>query len=114
MILNSLSGPSDPLLAVPNQQGISPADTNIEIPSTILNLVVAGNELLPNGHTNTWNKAKSRALLVFSGEAEDSESDAENQNSEFSSRSRNRRLRVAKLLGVTKSQLRDAYTLVNI
>jgi hypothetical protein len=114
MIMNSLSGPSDPLTIVPNSGGIIPTAENIEVPGSILNLVVAGNEALPNGQPNDWNRHKSRALLKFYGEPEDSESDAENPTSEFSSRSRNRRLRVAKVLGITKSQLRDAFVQINI
>ena len=68
-------------------------------------LLVAGNENLPNGQPNPWNKVKSRALLQFYGEDDGYESDP---NNEYTAKSSARRLRVAKALGITRAQLNFA------
>jgi len=87
---------------VPNQQGVYPAPN--DFPHTINELLVAGNESLPNGNVNWWNKKKSSSLLLFYGEAG---TESENDD-EHSSRSRARRLRLAKKIGITRTQLNFA------
>mmetsp|Transcript_5643 Transcript_5643/g.8392 ORF Transcript_5643/g.8392 Transcript_5643/m.8392 type:complete len:153 (-) Transcript_5643:1347-1805(-) len=98
---NSLAGSDDQLVMVPNQQGEVP----LEFPTSIRTFLVSGDEMLPNGQHNNWNKQKSRALLVFYGEDPDNESDVDDENS---SRSRARRLRLAKKIGVSRTQLNFA------
>ncbi|KAJ3397780.1 hypothetical protein HDV05_002859 [Chytridiales sp. JEL 0842] len=69
-----------------------------------MELLVAGNEALPDNTPNSWSKSKSKKLLQAYGEvAEESDTDDEN-----SSKSRARRLRVARVLGVTQAQLNFA------
>ena len=72
----------------------------VEYPTTISHLLVAGNETLPDGGLNNWNKKKSSMLLQAFGEESDNDTDREDGPT-----SRRRRLKVAKLLGVTKTQL---------
>ncbi len=61
---------------------------NAEEPITINKLLVAGNETLPNGQENTWNRYKSKAALCFYGEG----SGAESEGNEYEEKSRDRRL----------------------
>ena len=75
----------------------------VEYPTTISHLLVAGNETLPDGGFNNWNKMKSSMLLQAFGEESDNDTDREDGPT-----SRRRRLKVAKLLGVTKTQLNFA------
>ena len=74
-----------------------------EFPPTILELLVAGNETLPNGTRNGWNKEeKSKALLEEFGEdAYDTET--ENEHSEKS-----RGVKLAWKIGVTIAQMNFA------
>ena len=100
--LNSQMGMTEHLRPIPS--------TNDEItedcfPVTIAHLLVAGVETLPTGHVNTWNKAKSRRLLAAFGE-EDSGNDSD--GGEHGATSRRLRIRVAKLMGVTQTQLNFA------
>ena len=67
-------------------------------------LLVAGNEKLPNGKPNTWNMAKSKAALQYYGE----ECESDEEKSEYSESSRARRLRLARVLGVSRAQLNFA------
>ena len=91
------------LSIVPLSDGSNP---NCEYPESICNLIVSGSELLPGRDiTNNWNKTKSFNLIKQY--QPDYNSDAESDN-EDSSRSRNRRLKVAKLIGITSSQLNFA------
>ena len=101
---NSTNGRNDKLSKVPKADGSLPS---CEYPGSINNLIVSGNELLPGGvEKNNWNKAKSLNLIL---EYEpDYKSDAEGSDSEDSSRSRKRRLKVAKLIGITSAQLNFA------
>ena len=69
-------------------------------PANLMSILVAGNESLPNGENNTWNKSKSITLLRFYGENDDTDNEDENSSS-----SRARRLRVAKKIGLTQTQL---------
>jgi len=91
------------LSIVPLSDGTNPT---CEYPESICNLIVSGSELLPGRDiTNNWNKTKS--LNLIKQYQPDYNSDAESDN-EDSSRSRNRRLKVAKLIGITSSQLNFA------
>ena len=87
-------------MKVPNSRGEAPS----VFPDNIMMLLVAGNEKLPNGETNSWNKKKSQQLLKFYGQ-EDSDSESE---SEYTPTSRERRLNVAKQIGASKAQLNFA------
>ena len=73
---------------------------DVEFPQSLEVLLVAGNEALPSGPLNSWNKKKSMALLRFYGEQDDTDNEDEN-----TSRSRHRRLRLARKIGVTQTQL---------
>jgi hypothetical protein len=75
------------LAKIPNDQGNMPE----VFPTNINELIVAGNELLPNGQHNGWNKAKSINLLRFYGE----EDQTDNED-EYSQSSRARRFRLAR------------------
>ena len=100
---NAQIGRSETLLRVPLSDGSYPmisADIPVEYPTTISHLLVAGNETLPDGGRNNWNKYKSLALLAAFGDASDNDTDREDGPT-----SRRRRLKVAKHLGVTKTQL---------
>ncbi|GLC62271.1 hypothetical protein PLESTB_001864600 [Pleodorina starrii] len=99
---NSSVSRADRLVKVPLANGAEPAQ---DYPESILHLLVAGNETLPNGTVNNWNKHKSQALLRQY--AEDS-GDESNTEDEYSSRSRARRLRLARCLGITQAQLNFA------
>ena len=86
-------------------------DPNAEVPPqvavvTISNLIVSGNESLPNGQPNAWNSRRSKQLLRLI--SEEPVSDSDDDANEYSQRSRARRIRLAKALGVTKSQLNFA------
>ena len=69
-------------------------------------LLVAGNETLSNGKMNTWNRDKSKAALFYY-DIDGSESEPEERN-EYSEKSRARRLRVARVLGISRAQLNFA------
>jgi hypothetical protein len=97
---NATKGREERLVPVPKADGTLPVN---EFPPTIMHLLVAGNEKLPNNEVNTWNREKSKQLLVEYGEdASDSDVD---EKTEYSSKSRARRLRLAKKIGVTQAQL---------
>ena len=98
--LNAQIGRSEPLVRVPCRGGDIP---DVEFPPTICHLLVSGTEQLPDGGNNTWNKIKSRALLAAYGEDSDNDTD-----SEVGQTSRLQRLKVAKVLGVTQTQLNFA------
>ena len=97
---NSTLGREERLEKVPNRLGFLPSDDIY--PETIMHLVVAGNEKLPNNSTNNWNKTKGKNLLLFY-EEDDDQSDGEQD--EYSETSRARRLKVARAIGVTRQQL---------
>ena len=105
--INAQIGRSEPLLQVSLIDGRYPiipgSGRFVEYPATISHLLVAGNEALPDGGLNNWNKKKSSMLLRAFGEASDNETDTEDGPT-----SRRYRLKVAKLLGVTKTQLNFA------
>ena len=98
--INSQIGRSDRLVPVPCRDGEIP---NVEFPETICHLLVSGNEQLPDGGNNTWNIRKSFALLAAFGDQSDNDTDREDGPT-----SRRKRLKVAKVLGVTKGQLNFA------
>ena len=78
---------------------------------TLSHLLVSGVENLPNGQPHNWNRIKSlRLLRLVNDEAEsDSDNDAnDNPIAENSVRSRNRRLKLAKALGISQTQLNFA------
>ncbi len=105
---NSHAGRDDPL-EWPHHTGTGkPYDAD----SISINcLLFAGNETLPNGVQNTWNgvqntwsSAKSKAaLLYYNIEGSESEPD----DNEYSKTPR-RRLRVARVLGISRAQLNFA------
>jgi hypothetical protein len=94
-----MCGRNDRLQKVPLLDGSFPTG---EFPETLAQLLVAGNERLPDGTPNSWNATKSRILLLQYDP--DTESDGE-ELQELSGRSRDRRLRLARAIGVTQSQL---------
>ena len=98
---NSLLSAYDRLQIVKRRNGQHPTD----FPRNVAELLVAGNENLPNGERNQWNKAKSLALLREYGEDEGYESETAN---EYTHQSRARRKRVAQLIGVTEAQMNFA------
>ena len=101
---NSQVSRNDALCEVPNKLGVLPSSEHVETPPNLCCLLVAGNEMLPEGATrNSWNKTKSLALLRFYGDPEETDNE-----DEYSQRSRNRRLRVATKLGITKAQMNFA------
>jgi hypothetical protein len=88
---NSSISRDNKLHIVPTSQGSVP---NTAYPKNLLELLVAENEKLPNGEKNTWTKEKSRKLLMEYGEeGEDRE------------RARNSNIKVARMLGITQTQL---------
>ncbi|PNW71284.1 hypothetical protein CHLRE_16g647750v5 [Chlamydomonas reinhardtii] len=100
---NSAATRSDRLQVVPRPDGSMPT---VDFPESILQLLVAGNESLPDGSRNTWNKSKSKSLLRQYEDA--SESESETDDNEYSSKSRARRLKLARLLGISNTQLNFA------
>ena len=98
---NSTLGRDDALQRVPLPDGTLPLG---EYPVSLAALLVAGNESLPNGQLNTWNAKKSRDLLI----QYDPNYETDGEVEELSTRSRNRRLRLARVLGVTRAQLNFA------
>lgn len=103
---NSCVAHTEHLVALPNKDGQLPDAEGLEFPPTINHLLVAGTERLPGiGEVNSWSKAKSRRLLEFYDEAEGYDSETDN---EFSSTARSMRLRLARTLGVSQSQLQMA------
>ena len=97
---NGQIGRSEHLARVPLTDGTYPV---AEFPETIANLLVAGNEKLPDGRDNTWNKQKSRALLAIFGDESGNDTDREDGPT-----SRRQRIKVAKIMGVTQTQLNFA------
>ena len=97
---NAQVGRSENLAWVPLNDGTFPV---AEFPETIANLLVAGNEKLPDGRDNTWNKRKGRALLAAFGDDSDNDTDREDGPT-----SRRQRIKVAKIMGVTQTQLNFA------
>ncbi|KJE92916.1 hypothetical protein CAOG_03798 [Capsaspora owczarzaki ATCC 30864] len=85
----------------------------VTIPPTVESLLVAGNERLaveqPEGGrgriANTWNKDKSQALLKFYGEVDEESEDENDPENDYTVTSRSRRIRVARALGITQTQL---------
>ena len=100
-LANSQLGRSDKLAKVPKSDGIEPAEP---YPNNIMQLLVAGNEKLPDGNKNSWNKKSSRQLLMQYGE----DPEASDNDNEYSESSRYARLKVARVLGVSKAQLNYA------
>ena len=94
----------DKLYIVPLRDG---SDPTCEYPESIGNLIVSDGELLPEKDVvNNWNKTKS--LDLIKQYEPDYSSDPETSDNECSERSRNRRLKVAKLIGITGPQLNFA------
>jgi hypothetical protein len=96
---NAACSKEDTLKKVPLSDGTVPLS---ESPQTILNLLVAGKEKLPNGQENIWNSKKSLELIR---EYDPGYETDEGTNGIFS---RKRRLKLAMLLGVTSTQLNIA------
>lgn len=92
---NSTKGRVEPLVVVPKPDGLAPMS---EYP-VIEELLVAGNETLPSGRTNSWSAKKSLHLI------REYEPGYITEGEEGEGRSRPRRLKVAQLLGITSAQL---------
>jgi hypothetical protein len=103
---NSYAGCDDPLEWPPHTVSGVPHALEDGESISINCLLVAGNEKLPNGKKNTWNSEKSKAALLHY-EIDGSESDPDDK-SEYSEKSRARRLRVARVLGISRAQLNFA------
>ncbi len=99
---NSSVSRSEGLRKVPLPGGAVPP---VDFPTCIMELVVAGDEKLPDGTKNTWNHKKSKALLQAYGEDSGTESDPDGEQSETAQRAR---WKVARCLGVTQVQLNFA------
>ena len=99
---NSYAGREEELKWPPHKESGLPYAAGETI--TINCLLVPGNEKLPNGKTNNWNKTKSRAALEYYGE----KCESDEEKSEYSASSRARRLRLARVLGVSSAQLNFA------
>lgn len=105
---NSALTRDETLVVVPRtRDGAKPTDQGLAYPHTLSELLVAGNESLPGkSERNTWSRGKSRALLAFYGEdLSDSEDEVD---AELGIRARAKRLRVARVLGITQAQLNYA------
>ena len=94
---NAACSKDDTLKKVPLSDGSFPVN---DCPQSVLNLLVAGNELLPNGQENNWN-AKSLDLIKEYEPGYETDENAPNL-------SRKRQLKLAMLLGVTSTQLNIA------
>jgi len=99
--VNATRSREDPLVKVPLLAGTLPPDA--DHPTCLAQLLVAGNESLPNGQLNGWNMKKSKRLLKQYSIGALSDSDGE--DNEHSQRNRNRRLALARFLGITAAQL---------
>jgi hypothetical protein len=105
LMKNSLKTRSEALEIIPNREGTLPDATFFPATLTLNHLLVAGNERLPvTGEVNSWSKYKSVRLLNFydAGEGYNSETD-----NEYSGTARASRLRLAKVLGVSASQIQQ-------
>ena len=96
---NSVKGRSDVLAIVPRNDG---RDPEAAYPISLEQLLVAGNELLPSGSQNTWNKKCSLDLI------KEYEPGYETDDADEATSSHRRRIHLAKLLGITTSQLNSA------
>ncbi|GLC61798.1 hypothetical protein PLESTB_001804300 [Pleodorina starrii] len=91
---------------VPLRNGSLPTG---EYPRTIMELTVAGNDALPDGSNNPWNKARTINLLrQYDEEYEEDSGNESGDEDEQSPKSRTRRLRLARCLGITPAQLNFA------
>ena len=95
---NAACSKDDTLKKVPLSDGSFPVN---DCPQSVLNLIVAGNESLPNGEVNNWNARKSLDLIKEYEPGYETDENAPNL-------SRKRRLKLAMLLGVTSTQLNIA------
>ena len=95
---NAACSKDDTLKKVPLSDGSFPVN---DCPQSVLNLLVAGNESLPNGQGNNWNARKSLDLIKEYEPGYETDENAPNL-------SRKRRLKLAMLLGVTSTQLNIA------
>lgn len=98
---NSAATRIDRLQVVPRPDGSLPT---VEYPESIQQLLVLGNETLPDGQRNTWNNNKSKALLEQYEDANESEG----EDNEYSSKARAWMFKLAQHLGVTNAQLNFA------
>jgi hypothetical protein len=105
LIKNSLKSPNEALEIVPNREGNFPDATLFPPTLTINHLLVAGNERIPaTGEVNTWSKSKSVRLLDFYDAGDGYNSETENEYTPTANASR---LRLAKVLGVSASQIQQ-------
>eukprot|EP00727_Mastigamoeba_balamuthi_P001503 m51a1_g1135 hypothetical protein (225) ;mRNA; r:228312-230219 len=109
---NSNARPSDPVTQVPRSDGMLPSkDGHIAFPGSLAELVIAENERLPTGGTNTWNRERSRELLRWYGQDVPGDYPSDTESGEDRPYARQRRIVLAKHLGFTASQIETAYSL---
>ncbi|KXZ49039.1 hypothetical protein GPECTOR_23g126 [Gonium pectorale] len=99
---NSAAARTAKLVGVSCENGRMPDG---DFPTTIMELLVAGNEKLPDGSQNIWNSKKSKKLLAQYG---DESYGAQSDVGEYTMTSRVRRLKVARRMGVTQAELNFA------
>jgi hypothetical protein len=77
---------------------------------TLAHLLVAGNETLPTGQQNDWNRTLSRQALDYYGDQSEGSEDESCSDAvkEHLPKSRARRLRLARCLGVPEQSLKFA------
>eukprot|EP00299_Pterocystis_sp_00344_P015904 c7958_g1_i2.p1 GENE.c7958_g1_i2~~c7958_g1_i2.p1 ORF type:complete len:193 (+),score=22.38 c7958_g1_i2:22-579(+) len=102
---NSVIARLDTITPVPRSDGTTPA---VDFPVSLSQLLVGGSETVPDQRSGRadWSIAKSKALLeAYNEQFSDAESDSEAKKE---IKSRRLRLRVARVLGITTSQLNFA------
>jgi hypothetical protein len=94
--MNSCASRTTRLQKVPTKNGTYPKS---DFPETLMNLLIAGNDTLPNGTKNQWNKQKSLKLLQEYGQdCSDFAGDSEQSEREC-------RVKVAQMIGIGYAQL---------
>ena len=107
---NSRLSAMDTLYQVPRDDGQFPRDLGVEFPQHLAALCVAGNEITAGERhmVHHWNRSKSKALLHFYGEGDETDVDTADASEAALQSSRRRRLRVARKIGVSKTQIAAA------
>ena len=104
--LNSTASRKDRLVKIPNSEGNYPE----VFPQTLDQLLVAGNESRTNkrGTRAGWNREMSNAVLEFYEMERLSGGEVSSDDEDYEKTSRAKRLKVARAIGVTKTQLNFA------
>ena len=107
---NSRLSAMDTLCQVPRDDGQFPRDRGVEFPQHLAALCVAGNEITAGERhmVHYWNRSKSKALLLFYGEGDETDVDTADASEAALQSSRRRRLRVARKIGVSETQIAAA------